>query len=169
MNWLRVLGVLAAAVLAAGCTDDDLVVPDHAVVVEDGDLILSAWWEPIEGGTRFWGKVENTGDDNIPIRTGCGHPWQSNLTHNGTPVDFIAPEYCDAVWFGTLPAGRTMGYAYSWGHKQWQGDAFNATSRPAPQGTYQWTLAFATRDDTHIEALQNVEVLFPQDVRDASE
>ena len=142
--------LLLAALLVplAGCFGPPDV-PDDATVTEGPQgLVLSSWTGMRGGRIEFHGVIENTGDEALDIRTGCGEPWTSTLVGpNGTVpyVQVLEEPGCAAYWDALRP-GAHLTFLHSWnfrGHDPEAGESWTLSG-----GTYAWTLRFELRDDT---------------------
>ncbi len=119
-------------------------------------LTLSAWTEMRGGRIRMLAIVHNDGPETYDIRIGCGEPWRSTLISPlGQQINFrevLEEPSCPTYWDVFRP-NTDLEALYSWNFRDHDVEA--STSKPVPDGIYDWVLQFTLRDrdevlETHV-------------------
>lgn len=141
---LCVLVVLAPAF--AGCFGPPEI-PDDATTDSAGSLHLSAWTQMRGERLELHAVLQNDGES-VEIRTGCGHPWISNITGPSGTVAYVEvqePAGCAPYW-DELRTGGHLTFLHSWDFQNH--DPATGESWPAAGGAHEWSLSVQLRDDT---------------------
>lgn len=138
--------LLLALSALAGCFGPPEV-PDDATTATHGGLTLGTWTQMRGERLELHGVLQNSGPS-VEIRTGCGHPWISDISGPAGSVAYVErpPEIACPTYWDELRSGDFLTFFHSWdfqNHNRETGEAWTA-----PGGPHTWTLSVQLRDDS---------------------